>query len=69
MGRDPPEWLKDGDVVQVFVSMVGSCTNTIRFHHPDPNGTTGDKAVETPKLAKSTEAGVATTTQGESPTS
>ncbi|KAL2758770.1 hypothetical protein ACRALDRAFT_1080461 [Sodiomyces alcalophilus JCM 7366] len=31
MGRQPPLWLKDGDVVEVGLENVGSCTNRIEF--------------------------------------
>ena len=30
-GRDPPLWLKDGDVVEVNLEGVGSCTNKVEF--------------------------------------
>lgn len=29
VGRNPPLWLKDGDVVKVSLEGVGSCTNTV----------------------------------------
>lgn len=28
-GRNPPLWLRDGDVVKVSLEGVGSCTNTV----------------------------------------
>ncbi len=31
MGRSPPVWLKDGDVVEVELEGVGTCTNTVEF--------------------------------------
>lgn len=31
MGRSPNLWLKDGDVVEVSLEGVGSCTNKIEF--------------------------------------
>lgn len=31
MGRDPKLWLKDGDVVEVALEGIGSCTNKIEF--------------------------------------
>lgn len=31
MGRKPPLWLKDGDIVEVGLEGVGSCVNTVRF--------------------------------------
>lgn len=31
MGRKPPVWLKDGDVVQVGLEGVGSITNKVQF--------------------------------------
>ncbi|UNI15118.1 hypothetical protein JDV02_001684 [Purpureocillium takamizusanense] len=34
MGRKPPVWLKDGDVVEVGLERVGTCTNTIEFANP-----------------------------------
>ena len=30
-GRDPPLWLKDGDVVEVNLEGIGSCTNKVEF--------------------------------------
>lgn len=30
-GRNPPLWLKDGDVVEVSLEGVGSCTNKVEF--------------------------------------
>lgn len=32
MGRDPKLWLKDGDVVEVALEGVGSCTNKVEFN-------------------------------------
>ncbi|KAH7326517.1 fumarylacetoacetate hydrolase [Stachybotrys elegans] len=31
MGRNPPLWLKDGDVVEVGLEQVGTCTNKVDF--------------------------------------
>ena len=31
MGRNPPLWLKDGDVVEVELDSVGTCTNKVEF--------------------------------------
>lgn len=31
MGREPKLWLKDGDVVQVELEGIGTCTNKIEF--------------------------------------
>jgi 2-keto-4-pentenoate hydratase/2-oxohepta-3-ene-1,7-dioic acid hydratase in catechol pathway len=31
MGRKPPVWLKDGDVVEVGLEGVGSITNKVEF--------------------------------------
>jgi len=31
MGRKPPLWLKDGDVVEVALEGVGACTNKVEF--------------------------------------
>ncbi|MCJ1238932.1 hypothetical protein MMC14_006924 [Varicellaria rhodocarpa] len=31
MGRTPPLWLKDGDVVEVELEGVGTCTNKVQF--------------------------------------
>lgn len=31
MGRKPQLWLKDGDVVEVGLEKVGSCTNKVEF--------------------------------------
>ena len=31
MGREPQVWLKDGDVVEVELESVGTCTNTVAF--------------------------------------
>jgi hypothetical protein len=34
LGRDPPLWLKDGDVVEVSLEGVGSCTNRVEYAKP-----------------------------------
>jgi 2-keto-4-pentenoate hydratase/2-oxohepta-3-ene-1,7-dioic acid hydratase in catechol pathway len=34
MGMNPQVWLKDGDVVEVSLENVGTCTNTVRFDKP-----------------------------------
>lgn len=34
MGRKPQLWLKDGDVVEVALEGVGSCTNRVEFTKP-----------------------------------
>jgi hypothetical protein len=34
MGMNPQCWLKDGDVVEVSLENVGTCTNTVRFDKP-----------------------------------
>jgi 2-keto-4-pentenoate hydratase/2-oxohepta-3-ene-1,7-dioic acid hydratase in catechol pathway len=31
MGRKPPLWLKDGDVVEVSLAGIGTCTNKVEF--------------------------------------
>ena len=31
MGRKPPTWLKDSDVVEVALEGVGSCTNKVQY--------------------------------------
>ena len=31
MGRKPQLWLKDGDVVEVGLESVGTCTNKVEF--------------------------------------
>jgi 2-keto-4-pentenoate hydratase/2-oxohepta-3-ene-1,7-dioic acid hydratase in catechol pathway len=31
MGRNPKLWLKDGDVVEVSLENVGTCTNKVEF--------------------------------------
>ena len=31
MGRNPPLWLKDGDIVEVYLENVGSCVNKVEF--------------------------------------
>ncbi|GAB1310833.1 hypothetical protein MFIFM68171_01043 [Madurella fahalii] len=61
MGRNPPEWLKDGDVVQVFVDMVGSCTNAIRFYHPGRDATGHNKTEKRPEAETGTETRESTT--------
>jgi len=33
MGKKPPVWLKDGDVIEVGLEGVGSCVNKIDFVH------------------------------------
>ncbi|OCK82863.1 hypothetical protein K432DRAFT_415057 [Lepidopterella palustris CBS 459.81] len=38
MGRKPPLWLKDGDVVEVNLEGVGSCVNQIKFERNDAPG-------------------------------
>ena len=30
-GRSPPPWLKHGDVVEVSLEGVGTCTNRVEF--------------------------------------
>lgn len=35
MGRAPPLWLKDGDVVEVNLEGVGSCVNKIEFERDE----------------------------------
>lgn len=35
MGRNPPLWLKDGDVVEVGLEGVGSITNAVEFGTPN----------------------------------
>lgn len=35
MGRKPPLWLQDGDVVEVGLEGVGSCVNRVRFLKED----------------------------------
>ncbi|KAL3961776.1 hypothetical protein ACCO45_003299 [Purpureocillium lilacinum] len=34
MGHKPPVWLKDGDVVEVGLEQVGTCTNKVEFASP-----------------------------------
>lgn len=34
MGRKPQVWLKDGDVVEVGLEGVGTCTNKVEFTKP-----------------------------------
>lgn len=36
MGRKPQLWLKDGDLVEVSLEGVGSCTNKIVYEKPSP---------------------------------
>lgn len=36
MGRTPPLWLKDGDVVEVSIEGVGSCINKVEFEKDEP---------------------------------
>jgi 2-keto-4-pentenoate hydratase/2-oxohepta-3-ene-1,7-dioic acid hydratase in catechol pathway len=31
MSRNPPLWMKDGDVVEVGLEGVGTCVNTVEF--------------------------------------
>lgn len=31
MGRKPQLWLKDGDVIEVGLEGVGTCTNKVEF--------------------------------------
>jgi 2-keto-4-pentenoate hydratase/2-oxohepta-3-ene-1,7-dioic acid hydratase in catechol pathway len=33
MSRNPPRWLKDGDVVEVGLESIGSCINSISFYN------------------------------------
>lgn len=35
MGRKPQLWMKDGDVVEVGLEKVGTCTNKIEFTKKD----------------------------------
>ena len=35
MGKNPPVWLKDGDVVDVSLEGVGTCTNKVEFASPE----------------------------------
>lgn len=35
MGRKPPLWLRDGDIVEVGLEGVGSCANIVRFVKED----------------------------------
>lgn len=35
MGRKPPVWLKDGDLVEVSLEGVGTCSNKVRFADPE----------------------------------
>jgi 2-keto-4-pentenoate hydratase/2-oxohepta-3-ene-1,7-dioic acid hydratase in catechol pathway len=34
VGRNPKLWLRDGDVVEVALEGVGSCTNKVEFARP-----------------------------------
>jgi 2-keto-4-pentenoate hydratase/2-oxohepta-3-ene-1,7-dioic acid hydratase in catechol pathway len=34
MGMKPQRWLKDGDVVEVSLEGVGTCTNKVEFTKP-----------------------------------
>jgi 2-keto-4-pentenoate hydratase/2-oxohepta-3-ene-1,7-dioic acid hydratase in catechol pathway len=34
MGRNPQLWLKDGDIVEVYLEGVGTCTNRVEFIKP-----------------------------------
>ena len=34
MGMKPQTWLQDGDVVEVSLEGVGSCTNKVEFIKP-----------------------------------
>jgi 2-keto-4-pentenoate hydratase/2-oxohepta-3-ene-1,7-dioic acid hydratase in catechol pathway len=36
MGMKPQRWLKDGDVVEVSLENVGTCTNKVQFTQPKP---------------------------------
>ncbi|PHH93146.1 hypothetical protein CDD83_27 [Cordyceps sp. RAO-2017] len=36
LGRKSPVWLKDGDVVEVGLEGVGTCTNRVEFSKPTP---------------------------------
>ncbi|KAH8815380.1 fumarylacetoacetate hydrolase family protein [Xylogone sp. PMI_703] len=36
MGRKPQLWLKDGDVAEVWLEGVGTCTNKVEFGKPGP---------------------------------
>jgi 2-keto-4-pentenoate hydratase/2-oxohepta-3-ene-1,7-dioic acid hydratase in catechol pathway len=36
MGMKPQTWLKDGDVVEVSLEGVGTCTNRVEFTKPGP---------------------------------
>jgi len=36
MGRTPPNWLRNGDVVEVSLEGVGSCVNEVKFEDPQP---------------------------------
>ena len=31
MGRKPPLWLKDGDIVEVSMEGVGTCVNKVEY--------------------------------------
>lgn len=43
MGRKPPLWLKDGDIVEVGLEGVGSCTNSVRFVKEDDDAASKEK--------------------------
>ncbi len=30
-GKSPPLWLKDGDIVEVSLEGIGSCTNKVEY--------------------------------------
>jgi 2-keto-4-pentenoate hydratase/2-oxohepta-3-ene-1,7-dioic acid hydratase in catechol pathway len=34
MGRKPQLWLKDGDIVEVGLTDIGTCTNRVEFIKP-----------------------------------
>lgn len=36
MGRKPQLWLKDGDITEVSLEGVGTCTNKVEFTKPGP---------------------------------
>lgn len=36
MGKKPPQWLKDGDVVEVSLEGVGTCVNRVRYEQSRP---------------------------------
>lgn len=43
MGRKPPLWLKDGDIVEVGLECVGSCVNRVRFVMEDDDAASKTK--------------------------